>query len=88
MSLYKNRVCRTCRMKCESIKVLCKMLGTSIQLCDADGQVQVVFGVTYEGMIRRAFGLSWEEDLGGAVGREVDVWFGVNGGAQRIMGVL
>lgn len=61
-------------------------MGGSIGLIleDEEGSVRASFGVTYTGMVTRAFGLEINDDITLAVGREVSAFFNFNGIVTRL----
>lgn len=78
-----NRQCKEYTMRCVSAKWNA-VYGVSLRLKDDYGETKTSFWAGNTGMVWDAFGLSRGDDWSLAIGKEVVVWFNVNGVAARL----
>lgn len=84
MPLYKERKHTSAIMRFVSIRERGRFFLPSLTFKDSLGTITYGIGATYQGQICQALGISKLADLPDAVGREIHIWFGVNGNPQAL----
>lgn len=83
MALYKERKHTSAIMRFVSIRERRgRCFLPSLTFKDSIGTITYGIGDTYQGQVCRALGISKLADLPLAVGRQIHIWFGVNGNPQ------
>lgn len=84
MALYKKRKHTGAIMRFVSIRDRGRCFLPSLTFKDSIGTITYGIGATYQGQVCQALGISKLADLPLAVGREIHIWFGVNGNPQAL----